>query len=63
MDTEVKNMRKRILRSIRVDAKEWKRFGELARSLASDRSELIRRAIRSMLRDRRLLSQIIEKGG
>ena len=56
-------MRGKILRTIRVDPREWKQFGELAQSLASDRSELIRRAIRAMLRDRRLLSQIIEKGG
>ncbi|RLI44086.1 hypothetical protein DRO64_04600 [Candidatus Bathyarchaeota archaeon] len=56
-------MKGRILRTIRVDPEDWRRFGKLANSIASDRSELIRRAIRSVLKDRKLLDEIIRKGG
>jgi len=59
----VRKMDRKILRTIKVDSKEWERFGELANALASDRSELLRRAIKAMLKDRKLLDKIIKLGG
>lgn len=57
----VKKMK--ILRTIKVEEKDWRKFGELADSIASDRSELLRRAIKAMLKDRKLLDKIIKLGG
>ena len=54
---------RKILRTIKVEEKDWQRFGELADSIASDRSELLRRAIKAMLKDRKLLETIIKLGG
>jgi len=53
----------KILRTIKVEEKDWQRFGELADSIASDRSELLRRAIKAMLKDEKLLEKIIKLGG
>ena len=53
----------RILRTVRVEERDWRKFGELADSIASDRSELLRRAIRAMLKDQELLDKIIKLGG
>jgi len=55
--------KRKILRTIKIDPKDWHQFGKLANSIASDRTELIRRAIRAMLRDKKLLNEIIRKGG